>query len=279
MDFYHLSDRIGQVLQLIAVIWNALLLIVLCRLKSPRRSYFTLVRSLTVADLLLPFLLFMFALYYQNDIINSRGDVVDIMIMVNRYSCRVILIHLICLAAEHFVAIIKPLCYDEWCRCRYIICRLVFSWTFPLLFTLLEETVTNDKVMLILPGLIVLSFLIMLVVYILIFCEVRKQQRFENSQNSHARKNYRALVTTILNVVTFFLCWMPVTLTEILSALDTDILGNPYIFFFFYTGVNFICANSICDALIYSIRLTEVQKFWRKTFCCVGPCAHSPDNQ
>ena len=277
--FFKFSDHIWQVVQLIAVIWNVLLLVVLCRLKSQRRSYFTLVKSLTVADLLLPLLFYMFSLYLNSDQIMGQRDVIDIMVMVHRYSSCVILIHLMCLAAEHFVAIMKPLRYEEWCRCRYIICRLVLSWALPFLFIILRKICTNDKHFIFLPGLIIMCFLTMLVVYILILFEVRKQQRFENSQSNHAQKNYRALVTTILNVATFFLCWMPVAVIQIWSVIGVDIFENPYIVIFFETGSNLICVNSICDALIYSIRLTEVKKLWRETFCCTGPCSHSSESQ
>ena len=276
MDFstiFKFCDHIGQVLQLTAVIWNVLLLVVLCRLKSPRRSYFSLVKSLTVADLLLPFLFFMFTMYYRTD--QKIG--IHVMQMINRYLTYVTLFHLISLSAEHFVAIMKPLHYEEWCHCRYIICRLVLCWSFPLLFIVLDETAIQDQPLI--PGLIILCFLIMLVVYILIFCEVRKQQSFENSQNHHAQKNYRALMTTILNVVTFFLCWMPATVLEIWSAINMDTLENPYILVFLHIAANIICFNSICDALIYSIRLTEVQKMWRKTFCCIGSCSNIADDQ
>ena len=90
-------------------------------------------------------------------------------------------------------------------------------------------------------------------IYILIFCEIRKQQRLENSQSNHARKNYRVLVTTILNVATFFLCWMPVAVIQIWSVIGVDIFENPYILIFIEIGYNLIYVNSICDALIYSI--------------------------
>ena len=283
MDFstiVKLQNRIWQVLQLTAILWNVLLLVVLCRLKSPRRSYFALVKSLTVADMLLPLVFYLLSLCVEHCRIWGIPvlNVLSKLNLVNRYSSCVILIHLICLAAEHYVAIMKPLRYEEWCRCRYVICRLVLCWTLPF-FVILEETTKHDKQIFILPGLIVLSFLIMLVVYILIFREVRRQQRFENSQNHHARKNYRALMTTILNVVTFFLCWMPAAAIEIWSVIDVDIFKNLYMLLFSQAGVNIICVNSICDALIYSIRLTEVQKLWRKTFCCIGPCSRSSDNE
>ena len=282
MDYsaiFKFSSRIWQVLQLIAVMWNMLLLVVLCQLKSPRRSYFILVKSLTVADLLLPLCFFMFDLIFQSDLIILQADMIDIMLMVNRYLVCVIFIHLICLAAEHFVAIMKPLCYEEWCHCHYIICRLVLIWTFPFLFIILQKTLTIGIYLFILPGLIVLCFLIMLVMYIFIFFEVRKQQRFENSQNNHAEKNYRALVITILIVATFFFCWVPSAVILVLKAVGVDKFKNPYIFFFFEIGYNINCVNSIFDALIYSIRLTEVKTLWRKTFCCVGPCSRSSDNQ
>ena len=254
-----------------------LLLVVLCRLKSPRRSYFTLVKSLTVADMLLPFCFFMFILFGRPDLVTVETYVINIITRFNTYFASVILFHLMCLAAEHFVAIMKPLRYEEWCRRRYIVCRLVLGWTFPFLLIILEETVLINFIpdSSILAGLIVVCFLIMLVVYIIIFCEIQKQQRFTNSQNNHAQKNYRSLVTTILIVATFFLCWMPHVVTMICFVLDVEKSVMQVLF----EVSNISCVNSICDAFIYSIRLTEVKKVWRRTFCCVGPCSHSSDNQ
>ena len=195
-----------------------------------------------------------------------------------RYLICVILTHLICLTAEHYVAIKKPLHYEEWCRCRYIVCRLVLSWTFPFLSIVLNKLEYNYGKFLI-DGLIVLCFLLMLVVYILIFCEIRKQQRFENSQNIHTHKNNQALVTTIFIMVTFILCWIPQPLIQMWHAIDADMFENPYVYFICHIIADMMFFNSICDALIYSIRLTEVKKLWRKTFCCVGPCSHSSNNQ
>ena len=273
---YEISDPIGIVLQLIVFIWNVLLLVVLCRLKTPRRSYFSLVRSLTVADTLMPLTRFIVILHFQY--FPSTDVVMDfIASIVQTYSICVTVLHLICLAAEHYVAIMKPLCYEEWCRRRYTICRLVLSWTSPLLIAITERTVIMSEkyiIIIIISGLIAMCFLMMLVVYILIVHEVFRQQRLENSQNRHARKNYRALITTILNLVTFFLCWMPFVVREVWWFLIYEDSSDWSVTFTLFTEIarNIMGVNSLCDALIYSIRLTEVQKMWRRTFCCICRC-------
>ena len=110
MDFSaigKMTNHIWQVVQLMAVIWNILLLVVLCRLKSPRRSCLTLIKRLTVADLLLPFLFLFFSLCLEHcPILNNISMyATKKLLMMNRYSTFVILIHLNCLAVEHFVAI------------------------------------------------------------------------------------------------------------------------------------------------------------------------------
>ena len=275
---YKIIDTIGLVLQLIAIIWNVLLLVVLCRLKTIRRSYFSLVKSLTVADLLLPFTLLMYILYLQYIFLDNFAETFFMISVVNTYSMCVIVLHLICLAAEHYVAVIKPLRYEAWCRCRYVVCRIILCWTSPLLIATIEITdnISEMYIVLIKSGLTVLCFLIMLIVYILILREVRTQQRLENSQNRHARKNYRALITTILNLVTFFLCWMPFVVGDVYWFLYDEygygsVLYESSSFTFFEEiARNILCVNSVCDALIYSIRLTEVRKVWRRTFCCIN---------
>ena len=280
-EMYEISDAIGIVLQLIVFIWNVLLLVVLCRLKTPRRSYFSLVRSLTVADMLMQFTCFIVILHFQY--ISSTDAMHVIVSIVQTYSICVIVLHLICLAAEHYVAIIKPLHYKEWCHRCYIICRLAFSWTFPLLMAITEITVIMSEkyIIIITSGLIAMCFLMILVVYILIIHEVFRQQRLENSQNCHARKNYRALITTILNLVTFFLCWMPFVVREVWLCLIYEHSSDYSVTFSLFMEIarNIMGVNSLCDALIYSTRLTEVQKMWRRTFCCIRWCFYDSYNQ
>ena len=249
-----------------AIVLNMLLFVVLCKMGTFRKSYFALVKSLTVADFFLPFM------------------VPTIYAMVNNilydYMMFVILFHLIALLLEMFVAIVKPLHYINWTRRRYIASRLATIWILPVpvvyLLSLLPESqiqqfgnhlieLKNQQDIIMIP-LITLCFVAMVAVYIYIYSQVRKQQRFNQVQNQQAKANHRALVATILNVGSFFLCWFPIVVVEILyqycKPLDERVMMLKDVI-----QVT-VMINSVCDPIIYAIRLKEVRKQWRKIFCC-----------
>ena len=251
----------------IGTILNLLLLIVLHRIKTSRKSYFSLIKSLIAADLLL-----------------SLGIIIN---FVFEYLLFVILFHLILLVMEQYVAIIRPLHYSTWTRCRYIICRLAMGWIVPVIFVVISRCLPEKQITLTasyyiehvgmetkdifrLPF-ILGCFISIVVVNIHMYRAVRRQQRLHNFQNHQARCNNKVLVITILNVGSFFICWFPAVISEILFQIN-----GPAGYDIFYNNKDFklsaecvVLLNNICDPLIYAIRLPEVRKMWQKLFCCL----------
>ena len=254
------------VVGLTAIVLNMLLLIVLSKLKTNRKSYFVLVKSLAVADCFLPLVTPTMA-WIPGDTFYD-------------YILFVILFHLIALLMEMFVAIVKPLHYINWSRRRYIVCRLITIWIVPGVVVLLllfipeglielpgyDVSISKSQKHIIRVPLIILCFVFMILAYRYIYCQVRKQQRLDQVQNQQAKSNHRVLVVTIFNMGSFFLCWFPMVVIEILYQYHTRYDNR--LVLLKGVGPLIVLINCVCDPVIYAIRLREVNKMWRKTFCC-----------
>ena len=269
--FYLNMLVLGTVLA--GIVLNTLLLIALHRINTTRKSYFALIKSLILSDLLLP-LSFI--------IIVVTGD-----FALYEYLLYAILVHLMLLVMEHYVAIIRPLHYVRWTRRRYIICRLVMGWIVPIVLVVIsrclpdkpitlrtkyfvETELIKTKDIFRIPF-ILGCFIGIVVVNIYMYKAVREQQRFHSFPNQHSEHNNKVLVVTILNVGTFFLCWFPVVVAEIWFHADGSVSYKTfYDFKDLKLFIQFVpLLNSICDPLIYAIRLRVVRKMWQKLFCCL----------
>ena len=259
------------VVLLIAFILNTLLLTVLCKLKTAQRSYFCLIKSLTLAELLWSLLKLC---VYLLTFLGFSYDMFTRNILVLEYDVfSTIILHLIFLVMEHYVAIIKPLHYQKWCCYRYIVCRLVIIWTLSVVLAVIHNmlnTTTSRKILIVYPVLVFLCFLVMTVVYVYIYCEVRRQQRLELSENCNARTNKRALITTILILGSFLVLWIPnAVIVSLLILAPVGFFSSPLWYFLLFPSQLMVNFSYICDTLFYSIRLTGVRKLWRRSFCCL----------
>ena len=281
------------------IILNLGIFIVLLKMEKQRKSYFALVKSLILADLVLSLFFSLCIIAFLFDIeVPSFGDAkiwntyfYDICFYFTEYLLYVILLNLIALASEHYVAIIKPLHYVNWVRCRYIVCRLCAIWIIPVLLCFFGYLVPHKYIMIenrypnftlrypyevnwrntFRVPFVLLCFIIMAITYIHIYCIVRKQQRLQQLQNQHAKNNKKALVTTIFNLLSFFLCWFPPLVAEIWFQIYQPSNLDDFINFTFwmnYVIQDIVFINSICDPLIYAVRLSAVRKVWKRKFCC-----------
>ena len=252
---------------------NSLLLMILHRIKTSRKSYFALIKSLIIADLLLP----------SSIIVSFVTD----LLYLYEYLLFVILLHLILLVMEHYVAIIRPLHYSTWIRGRYIVCRLATVWIIPVILVVISTYLPEKQLVLKISDWTIYTrmetkdifrlpfilgcFIGIVVVNIYMYKAVRRQQRLHDFQNHQATHNNKVLVITILNVGSFFVCWFPVVIAEIIFQIKGPTGYDTY-----YNNKDIkhlaecvVLLNSVCDPLIYAIRLAEVRKMWQKLFCCL----------
>ena len=278
------------------IILNLLLITVLFKINNQHKSYFALIRSLILADLVLPLMTTLFLSVSQVVDRYTWNQYYYPYSVFYEYLLYVILLNLIALALEHYVAIIKPFHYVNWIRYRYIVCRLCIIWMIPGLLVFFGYLIPETKVTLMdtwnhsseknvtqvfkgdidmkdvyrIPFILV-CFIIMAIVYIHIYCIVRKKQRHNQLQNQHAKNNNKALVTTIFILLSFFLCWFPPVVTEIWFQLYKPTVWSDFVSFHFFMRQIVpltMYLNSICDPLIFVVRLAAVQKMWRRNFCC-----------
>ena len=276
------------------IILNLSLFIVLFKMKNQLKSYFALVKSLILADLVLSIT---FAFCTINSLFEGGGRSEYLRYFCfyfTEYLLYVVLLNLIALASEHYVAIIKPLHYKNWVRCRYIFCRLSTIWIIPSLLVFFgyllpqrkdieiekrnnDDTVIttyiykNDWSKTFRVPFVLTCFMIMTIIYIYIYFIVRKQQIIHQLQNQHVRTNKKALVTTTFNLLSFFLCWFPTQVAELWFQISnpTDMDNYHTLEFWMNSAIPLLIGmNSICDPLIYAVRFPAVRKVWKRKFCC-----------
>ena len=165
------------------------------------------------------------------------------------------------------MAIIKPLRYQQWSRKRYIMCRLVALWILSFLFGLLDGFFLPYRDLVISMYVAVpCSFITMTVIYVKIYFAIRRQQRLEMLQNPRAKQNRHALKTTLLNLLLFILCWIPLPVVFVISLFTAnEVIETTLVIMILALP----CLNSIMDPLVYTIRLKTVRAIWRRTFCCL----------
>lgn len=107
----------------------------------------------------------------------------------------------------------------------------------------------------------VLGLLVIVVIYTIVFCSLRKRM----PGSTRSRSNKKAAITLFLIVLTYFLFVLPRTSMELLvNVVKFRHVDDTTIFYVLILLTDiFIFINSVCDPLIYSKRLPEVQKFFR----------------
>ena len=207
--------------------------------------------------------------------IDSRTDIELFYDLAQVYAGYTVLLHLIMLAAEHHSGIMRPLHYVNWCRQRRIVARLIILWLLPFLFVILGvfeylAFLNGDYVIFlyhyIYLALVYLSFFIMTVIYAWVVWEVKKQQRQNNSYSRGNKRKHRALITTLFVLLSFLICWAPLMVCWVLILSQR--IEYEVAMILSYIVSNITGLNSICDPMIYSLRMPRVRRIWRKRLCC-----------
>jgi len=132
-------------------------------------------------------------------------------------------------------------------------------------------------------GLAFVCLVVMLCLYIRIYLKVQHHKLPGESTNhkKDEKRNRRALVTTLLILGSFIVCWLPTCLfqlTMMVLVANRFITVNDQLRFILTNAdklmVNLLLVNCICDAAIYTLRCKEVRTGYRKLLCAC--CGSSP---
>ena len=193
------------------------------------------------------------------------------------------------MAIDHYAAIVTPLEYHVTVTRRAVTRCIITIWVLSLISgvtrilvslfltvndgdvingsTICYNSYISDMVhfryeMYMYLAIILATIVLMLYVYIHVLMAIRTSTEFMSGEN---RTNQRAIVTTILVMATFTICWLPYVLERIEVIQYNNFTINHIL--------SYVCqalpsVNTICDPIIYAIRLPHIVKGIRKAFGC-----------
>ena len=290
-------DWIKCALASLGIIANMIVLIGMLGSRLWTSNQYILIINLCICDLLLAtsrlvMLIFdyLFVTYLKPEFL-CLGYIMDRFYYTSQMST---ILTITTMTLDHYVAIILPLRYHViFSRHRLVVC-LITLWVMATLFGFtrlafsLVMSVNDGEPFTVfmlcynkyipqnlqyefycLWAPITTAIVVMIYVYIRVLIEIRKsaasmRNMIGHSQSCDHKMNHRALITTLLILGTFIFGWVPYGI----CALPIRITGARMRLVENHLLMILPVVNTICDPLIYSIRLTKVRQSIRKVFSC-----------
>ena len=286
---------IALILVVLAIIANILSLAAVFKVRQVWTSHFRLLVSLMLSDLLVDF---SFIFHIINKVTNPGVSVGTgtaeerlksrcafvIVKALNTTALNVTLLNLVGLGLDHYWAITKPLHHSIllgkrktmllivsfwiisfaagfsdllsplWNYNGYMSSKLnycEYTWTSPY-----QEEYTMFCIAL-------LCFITLIYMYIKIYQEVKS--RIQQQDMVRMKRNRKALLTTLLILGSFVICWLPTCIFQIvltiIAHVKVQLLQNIYQCLLFVDKYfyDLLILNTFCDPIIYVLRINEVQ--------------------
>ena len=224
--YYILALLLGT----LAILANVSSLLAIFYIRKSMTSHFRILISLIASDLLVDISLIG---YVFNTVLNTSRCTYIAMKALNTTGLNITLLNLMAMAIDHYVGILHPFTFVTK---RNTICMIVILWTVALLSGFSDffspvgdfhafqnrsvhfcEWIWNSKYQeeFITFGIVIICFISMSVMYLRIYCEVKGMDRSSAITDSNVTKNNRALITTLLILGTFVLCWLPICIFNV----------------------------------------------------------------
>ncbi|CAL1288576.1 unnamed protein product [Larinioides sclopetarius] len=194
----------------------------------------------------------------------------------------VAVLHLLALAVNHYIGILRPLHYAHIVTRETTIVGIVIMWIFPVVFFFVyfasvpsdgfqSERCTSYNFLLYSPFRVTTSVMfffplvLMTLMYSHMFVVVRQHQKglLHCPSTRQLHKNVKAIITTLLILGTYILGWMPAVMFFVLTCLDCTVpfttipLSLRVPVGMFINGM--IVAKSFVDPVIYVVRMPEIK--------------------
>lgn len=201
----------------------------------------------------------------------------------------VAVLHLLALAINHYVGILRPLHYAATVTKGTVFWVIGAMWLFPVVFFLSYFSLVPEdgfqspycnsyEFLLRIPFRATVSVLffvpliLMSIMYMHMFVVVKRHQRgvLQLSSSRHLHKSVKAIITTLLILGTYVLGWMPAVLYFILTCLDCAV---PFMEIPLWVRIpvgffinSMIVVKSFVDPIIYVVRMPEIKNAMKSLY-------------
>ena len=224
----------------------------------------------------------------------AQDTCLTLMIRSLRITSHIItLLNLLGLALDHYFATVRPLDYPVLLSRKRANVLIIAFWILacflgisdfyvpePLFSYCTRDILVNycERVFCskyngeyVLFALALVCFVLMSIIYVTIYVQLKRYHNMQLEIRNQVKKNKKGLVTTIIILCIFIFCWMPYCLFEIVMILSIQYSNDIFKILKYFKLMNIVdcylfnilLLNSILDAVIYSLRMREVQQGYR----------------
>ena len=304
------QDMIALVLGTVSITLNVIILLSLYQVQNRLTTHCRLIISLAVSDMLVGTSVLLFKVnkafnpqydegegpYFARTVAKCAAVIIK---ALTNSGLIATLLNLMMMACDHYFAIMKPLHYPLVMTKSKVVCVVLALWTVALLLgfsdffspynqhhysdmtfcELVYITMYQEEFAIYVIAPLCLG--VMVILYSRIYIKVLRRR--PPGSGTAQQRSTKALVTTLLNICSFVLAWLPVCLLEVSLIIIAH--TNPH-----YLNVhqgrfvmitqhlyNLLILNAIADPIIYTVRMQEVRiGFWRlcNRCCCFKYSRH-----
>ena len=285
------------VIDVLALLANILSIAATIHVPHSLNLHLKLVVSLAVSDICVSVSFFTLMLIYI--IPGWNACVLYLSNILTQCAVSTTLMNLLAMAIDHYIAVVKPLHYAQIISSFRQKSVLFLLWIVGVLIgiravivalithRLVNEThalcdeifhihniAISNAVASVPYVLVLLELCVLIYLYLCIFAAIRKfQDRCQTRQHDNTH-NSKAIITTMIIVGTFFICWIPLSvyrLTRIvLYYIDIERLlelsKSAHLRYIDRILLMLWHFNSLCDPIIYALRLQDVRQGYRGLF-------------